>query len=220
MRGFVAKTAVLLRYIFKYFSQNTGAVALELACSVPVFMALLYYMHDVPKMEFYKSKTRFIAACAANMFQNISQKRADKRITKRDYAYISAVAPFARWNGSYFRSSMSASNPLFLHDQLVLYYVKGVGNNKVNVVWAMRFSPATPLPPERVNKLIFFNGGAATDAWCTLQVKTNTPIAASEIDKDFHLEEGEVAMILDCNLSPAGAYKGIPKVSDRTLSSY
>lgn len=71
---------------------QAGAVVLELAISIPVFLGLLYYIHDVPKYQRIHNRIKFCTICAVNMFQNMTINRADKRIRKADLPMIRAAS--------------------------------------------------------------------------------------------------------------------------------
>jgi hypothetical protein len=70
---------------------------IEFALAIPVFIAVLYYLHDAPKAKRINAKVDFCLYCAVNMLQNISQERENKRILLRDFAYIfGAATPVVR----------------------------------------------------------------------------------------------------------------------------
>jgi len=57
-----------------------GSILIEFAVCMPIFIILLFYIHDLVKIKRYYSQTEFVAQQMANILQNISQKRADKKI--------------------------------------------------------------------------------------------------------------------------------------------
>lgn len=69
-----------------------GAVLVEFAVCMPILIILLFYIHDLVRIKRYYSQTEFVAQQMANIIQNISQKRENKKITAEDLGYAVALA--------------------------------------------------------------------------------------------------------------------------------
>ncbi|MDR0555700.1 MAG: hypothetical protein LBG20_01650 [Holosporaceae bacterium] len=74
----------------------------------------------------------FCAHCAVNMCQNISQSRADKKITKRDLINISCICSLPFLGGGIRQYSLSDGNEGMV---MAMLYIKGTGINKARIVW-------------------------------------------------------------------------------------
>lgn len=88
-----------------------GAVVLELAIFIPVFLALLYCIHYVPKYQRIYSRVKFFTICAVNMFPNMTMNRAGKRIRKSDLPVIRAASALLFFGGGVKHFSYSNGFP-------------------------------------------------------------------------------------------------------------
>ncbi|MDR2781235.1 MAG: hypothetical protein LBB21_02125 [Holosporaceae bacterium] len=59
---------------------------------MPVLIAVVYYLHDIPKYRRMQSRIELVTHEMASILQNISQKRKDKRITFDDIKYAMSAA--------------------------------------------------------------------------------------------------------------------------------
>jgi hypothetical protein len=116
--------------------EKDGAILMEFAIAVPVLAALLYYVHDLPKYEHIRSKTKLCIHCAVNMLQNISQNSKDKRVTMQDIKRISCAAflpYFGPGTKQYQGGGGTASIPY--GGVVRLRYLEGRSNGIPMVLW-------------------------------------------------------------------------------------
>lgn len=171
---------------------QAGAVVLELAISIPVFLGLLYYIHDVPKYQRIHNRIKFCTICAANMFQNISMHRSDKKIYQRDLYKIragSAIPFFGTVTNMKFGSAIYGWACYFI-------CLQGVGTNQAQIKWRIR-QANNPLPIaidgfiDHPTKLTAFPQSYST------QINTQT------IGSGFSINKGEFVIISEMSLVPA-----------------
>ena len=99
-----------------------GAILIEFAFAVPVLFSLIYYVYDLAKMKRYNERMDFVGHQMAGMIQNISQNRADKRITKADLRNIISAAYTTIYPGdTQFLTPAGYPGPGFVHGKI--FYV-------------------------------------------------------------------------------------------------
>ncbi|MDR2781234.1 MAG: hypothetical protein LBB21_02120, partial [Holosporaceae bacterium] len=104
---------------------RVGAIFIELAIAMPVLIAVVYYLHDIPKYRRMHEKMKFAAHCAVSMMQ-----QHGKRITRLDLSYIRYASGLVICPGK------SMYLALFGYESLwYLYYVVGTGHNKSLTRW-------------------------------------------------------------------------------------
>ena len=151
---------------------------------------------------------QFCADCAANMFQSVSQGRANPKVTLQDFKYISCAAflPYFGGGTGQYESKTTAG-------VMVLHYVKGVGLNKAKIVWSISqsYAKAPPLRTADVrtsglhfpwHSLIHYNG-----------ISIGTVYDSDKILPDLKIKENEVKMIVNVNLTPSFYISGKRRVS-------
>jgi len=183
---------------------HRGAILIEFAVSIPVLLAVLYYMHDLPKYARMKERMKFCAHCAVNMFQNISQNRENKRITWNDYRYISAMSflpYFGAGTQQYFplwqspEGGFPASRPC---GQMTLAYIKGTGPNRAKIVWAViSYWAASPVSTSRDIRTFWELPTYVNVA----QTIVGREYAADQICKGLQINEGEVKIMIDAYIN-------------------
>ncbi|MDR1334039.1 MAG: hypothetical protein LBJ71_02365, partial [Holosporaceae bacterium] len=100
-------------------------------------IAVLYYLHDIPRLKRTQTQMNFCAHCAVNMIQNISQKRENKKIILQDFKYIFGPALIPHFGGGidqYRVGEVSLYKRGYLMDWM-LAYLKGMSNGQVKVLW-------------------------------------------------------------------------------------
>jgi len=114
---------------------SKGAILIEFAICMPILIILLFYIHDLMRIKRYYSQTEFVGQQTANMIQNISQNRTDKKITKKDLWHIHRLS----WLNLYPGDTMFLNkNSKFSMDHrpiTAIFYVKNVGDGKASCVW-------------------------------------------------------------------------------------
>ncbi|MDR1235732.1 MAG: hypothetical protein LBJ96_01875 [Holosporaceae bacterium] len=173
---------------------------MEFAFAIPVMIAVIYYLHDVPKLKRTQNSMKFCAHCAVNMFQNISLGRPNKRITLQDYKYISCSAFLPYYGGGTQQygglklESYAISTP-----QMSLCYLKGTGINKVKMIWAVVSNWGQPPPSRQIGTMRA--GASIHDHIMLPRVYTDTEYDASYICEDLKINAGEVKMMVDVYLN-------------------
>lgn len=192
--------------------KKCGAVVLELALSIPVFLALLYYMHDVPRLQELKSRSRFVTFCGINMLQNMTMKRADKRVTIADFIRVTCIAemPFVGGGTAHYSSTVSGVSPRQIQNQFTLFYVKGISSTKARIYWGITNNGCGN--PKIRNSAGLVTSGTPSWQWVTvIKAPIGKDVDQSSIHKDLHLQAGEAAMIVDNTFFPRGSLKYNPK---------
>ena len=129
-----SKNNKLNRYDFIKKSKR-GAILIEFAFAVPVLFSLIYYIHDLHRIKQIHNTLDFCAACAANMLQNISQGRNNKKITRYDCKYVACAAFHPYYGGTLKQYQQDDS---FLPAGMMnIYYIEGKENNKAVIRWAV-----------------------------------------------------------------------------------
>ncbi len=132
-----------------------GAIIIELAFSIPIFLYLIYYLHDIPKMQRYYNQMQFVSQQMAQMLQTISQGRSNKQITQKDIALVVRAAYLSAYPGTSAFTKRDDKGPFagpgFPHGQL--FYIKCENNGKASIKWMAKFqgggnntiTPANPI---------------------------------------------------------------------------
>lgn len=183
-------------YKFKFFQCSGGVILIEFAFCVSVFVTLILYAHDLMRISRIKERLSFCSECAVNMFQNISQQRANKRITIQDYRYISGAAfiPYDGGDVEHYGADGSIVHPAV---QMSVYYLKGIDDDKVKIIWAT-IPYAADVPTERREEII--KSGSIKPWVCEKGWRINQEYDAKSIHKDLHIKKDEVKILLDLYL--------------------
>lgn len=185
--------------------KTKGAVVLELALSIPVFLALLYYMHDVPKLQSIQNRVRFGTMCGVNMFQNVTQNRADEKVSRADFLRITCMAemPFIGGGVQHYSSTVSGKSPIQIQSQFTLFYVKGVSSTKARIYWGVT-NNGCGYPGLRTSAGLITSGTPSWQWVTVIKVPIGRDVDQSSIHEDLHIKAGEVAMIVDQAFFAAG----------------
>ena len=173
-------------------SRRRGAILIEFAFSIPVFLVLIYYMHDIPKAQRYKMQMQFVAQQMVQMFQTISQGRSNKRITQRDCALIGKAAYLTIFPGNSMNPTRLEYFPLGYFIEMYIFYVVGESNNKASVKWTMLLYGTDPGLP-----YVYIRTDKGHDG-TTLAFKTNAN--PSEICPELQIKPGEAKIIIEACL--------------------
>ncbi|MDR1334237.1 MAG: hypothetical protein LBJ71_03400 [Holosporaceae bacterium] len=165
-----------------------------------MIIAILYYLHDIPKYKRMQTQMDFCAHCGVSMFQNISAGRTNKRIRVQDLKYISCITfhPYFVGTKHYSVGDNWSSTKCFGH--VLLCYVKGVGENRAVMKWWFLNNWGSA-PPTRA--LTSAKSGH-TYTLTILNGNIGTEYDASYIHKDLKIKNGEVKMIFEVMLYPDG----------------
>jgi hypothetical protein len=118
---------------------SRGVVLIEFAVCMPVLIILLFYINDLVRLKRYYSQTEFVAQQAANMIQNISQKRGAEdptklKITKPDLQHIFTLATLTIYPDNNF-CSIYRGHKYGHFGEIFLHYIKGNDNGTADVIW-------------------------------------------------------------------------------------
>jgi len=179
---------------------SRGAILIEFAVCMPVLIILLFYINDLMRIKRYYSQTEFVAQQMANIIQNISQKRTDKRITLTDLNHAAALAWLTVYAGDTLKKGYSAGAPVNASPWIFIYYVKGTSGNKATNVWGIRISCRNHAPAwDKVQS-------SGNDSHSGLKWGTN--VDPSYIHPSLKINEGEYKLIIEnsFNWNSAFAY--------------
>lgn len=171
-----------------------GAVLVEFAVWMPLLIILLFYIYDLMKMKRYYSQTEFVGQQIANMIQNISQRRSEQLLTKKDFQNITAVAWLTMFPGkSLYKKEMLGYVP-----GIFIYYVKGVENGKAKYCWRVWSSYENTTSPSSEDSHWDF-GTTETYHFSTLKWN-NESVSPSSIYPSLKISSGESKIIVEAAL--------------------
>lgn len=110
--------------------KNIGAILIEFAFAVPVFLILVYYVHDLPRMKLMQRKMQFVAYESAAILQNIARQK--NRITKNDIVEAVSLSYLTIFPGNTLFCSKDRMAPLGYIPFMSVYCVTGKENK---VIW-------------------------------------------------------------------------------------
>lgn len=136
------------------------------------------------------------------LFNNVSQNRADKKITLMDLRYSVATAFLTLYPGitMYYQNKGHALGH-FPHP--VIFYVKGLENGNASCIWRVQLHPSKAGIGETPQKM---DAGVAKNHHqiCTVQYKTDA--APSKIYPSLKINPGEVKIIIESIIFHSGGY--------------
>ena len=113
--------------------ENSGTVLIEFAICIPILVILLFYANDLVRLYRYHSQTEFVAQQIVNILQNISQKREDKTITRKDLGLSLCLAGLTVYPDSLSMFQDGSKKYRFCHiPQVMVFYVKGLDNGNAS----------------------------------------------------------------------------------------
>ncbi|MDR1235733.1 MAG: hypothetical protein LBJ96_01880 [Holosporaceae bacterium] len=158
-----------------------GAIFIEFAFAIPVLIAIIYYLHDVPKYKRMQAKMNFCAHCAVNMIQNNRTK-----ITKSDLAKIFSAAFLTVFPGKGQFGITDKCSPL-----AYVFYVRGEDNGRAGVIWMWDSGGQGSSPFS--NSSVKVSAGSFANSNRPVRYKTGAP---KEIYENLSIRPGEVKMIV------------------------
>jgi len=115
---------------------SRGAILIEFAVCMPILIILLFYIDDLVRIKRYYSQTEFVAQQFANIVQNISQKRTDKKIKIDDLRCCFSAAYLSLYPGT--TMFFKGQGHEFAHIPYIeVYFVRGLEHGKASVFWRM-----------------------------------------------------------------------------------
>ncbi len=171
-----------------------GSILIEFAICMPILIILLFYIHDLIKIKRMYSQTEFVAQQFANIIQNISQKRENKKITANDLKYAMTLAYQTVYPG---KTMFGQGNGLpFVHvPHPIIYYVKGNQDGTATAVWGTALwtnDIVATRSPETIKT------GTLTTSHDLSKIKNvGTNVSPSQIYPTLKIGPGEVKIIVE-----------------------
>ena len=195
-----------LKYLAKQFSKfptprhenklmgRKGSIIIEFAICMPILIILLFYFHDLVKLKRYYSQTEFAAQQFANIIQNISQKRGNKRITNNDLRYACYLSHLTIYPGT-----MMLSNEIgygFAHRQeLFMAYVVGNSDGTASCKWTLHLPTAGATSPKTYEII-----KSKKESPYSSLIKFKSNAAPSEIYPTLKVSSGEEKIIVESTI--------------------
>ena len=157
-------------------------------------MALIYYLHDVPKLQRYQQQMDFVAQQMVQMLQTVSQQRTNKRITQNDIVNVARAAYLTVFPGVSMVPIRNEWLPIGFYIECFFYGVRGEPNNKASVKWT--------------KQLYFLNETYVTVGVGSSNyvVQNKQHVHPSEICSSLTIKDGEIKIIVECHLRYGLAY--------------
>lgn len=159
---------------------------------MPILIVLLFYINDLVRIKRYYSQMEFVAQQMANIIQNISQKRENKKITINDLKYAMTLAYQTVYPGK--TMFWQGSGLPFVHiPHPIIYYVKGNDNGTATTVWGKPLwtNDSSVVSPETIKS------GTQTSSHDVSLINMGTDIPPSQIYPTLKIEPKEVKIIIE-----------------------
>ncbi len=187
--------------------KDSGAILIEFAFAIPILSLTLFFMTDAPRYYYIKAKMHNSTHFAANMIQNISQFKSDKRISSTDLSRIFCAAFINQYSGVQLYATGSNVYPLGYSFSAYVYYVECYDDsNKARVVWAWHNVDVSE--PEKYEYEIL--EGNHTDSIVTYSATTPSSIYRKGTE-ELTMEKGDAKIIIEVALVPKGSSTGDDK---------
>lgn len=120
--------------------EKIGAVLIEFAFAIPVFLVLLYYIHDLPKHKLLARKMQFVTNEMSAILQNIALQRSNEGsvIKKNDFLNAMRLAYLSIFPGNTMTWLGNNCWPLGYGPYAAAIYVKGTGNGIGQGKWIVK----------------------------------------------------------------------------------
>lgn len=115
-----------------FLKQTKGAILVEFAFCISVFIIIIFYVYDLCLLKRVNSYMKSAACYAVNMLQNVSQNRSNKQLTRTDIENIARAWVLTLPISLDFIAGKT-KNELLLVTAITL--VKGTEVNKCKVLW-------------------------------------------------------------------------------------
>ncbi|MBQ7674330.1 MAG: hypothetical protein IJT36_07450 [Alphaproteobacteria bacterium] len=109
----------------KFCSANYGGILIEFAFSVPIIIALLFFINDHYRFYELKDKVKSSAYLFASMIQQITNNRTDKQISMNDIRRML----YASCLNLFHTNSAFTPSPFGILLNVCLYHVKRISND-------------------------------------------------------------------------------------------
>ena len=115
-----------LRRMLSAKDHHKGGILIEFAFSIPVCIALLFFIHDHYRFYELQNKVKNSAYFAASMLQQIKNTKSDKQLTKYDFGRIA----YASCLNFFHTNSMFYPYPFGIYYDVDFFYVKKISSNE------------------------------------------------------------------------------------------
>ncbi|MDR1982449.1 MAG: hypothetical protein LBQ08_01460 [Holosporaceae bacterium] len=174
---------------------HIGAIMIEFALAIPLLITILYYMHDIPKYKRIQSKMEFAAHCAANILQNVSKNRTNKRITWNDMKYALIQGGMTFYPETSVFCIGGERTHIYGHClSTFVHCVKGLEDGKASVLWQIMYSSQNNTTPAEN-----FNTGVLEGHACSV-VKYLQNVDPSSILEGLKINKDEIKILIEYGL--------------------
>lgn len=174
----------------RFRKSRSGVILLEFAFSIPVFLALIYYVHDLPKMKRWNRKMQFVAYQYAQILQTISANCADKRITAQNIKNVMKMAYLSIFPGITMFQTSRSHFPLGYWPHMWIYCIKGVSDTQACFMWEVSCYPGD----------VYFD----TDTHSSRHIRSiinytkGKTVSTSSIYPNLTIKKDEIKIIIEC----------------------
>jgi Flp pilus assembly protein TadG len=168
----------------------TGAILIEFAIAIPVLILLVYYLHDIPRLKHLNSRMKFCAHCMANILQNVSQDREDKKITLSYLRNTVAAAYLSIFPGKTIYTTSKSHAPFGYVLSGQIYCVKGLDNGNVSVMWCYRWHAADNSPSPSTITIQTYRDPRSL-------VNTGTNVSPPSIYPGLSIQSGQIKILVE-----------------------
>jgi hypothetical protein len=137
---------------------------------------------------------KFCAHCLANMLQNVSQNRENKKITLNDIRYVMTGAYQAFYPGTTM-FSLTSSKPFRHHychwPNGFIHCVKGNGNGTASVLWSVIFYTHDRKTPQMIE------AGTRVNHYDSI-IRTLKNVSPEQIYKGLKISGEEIKIMVEC----------------------
>ena len=153
---------------------------------------MIYYAHDLPKMQRWHRQTQFVTDQMAQIIQS-----HNRRITIDDLINAGKMAYLTIFPGETMLAKKMFYYPLGYVAAYGIFYVKGVGENKTSVIWSAYFAVDG-----------YCNYTARNGVWyqfsstylSLFKSKSLTDATSTQIHPKLRIKQGETKIIVECAL--------------------
>lgn len=131
------RESVCNRLIDIFYRNIKGSILIEFAFAIPVFLALIYYIHDAPQAQRWQQQMRFVSEQIIQGIQTVSQSRSTdkKRITLTDLKHIFCSSFLSIFDGTsmFAISKCKCKYGYFPHFSILS--IRGIEYGRAKVIW-------------------------------------------------------------------------------------
>lgn len=169
--------------------RKVGAILIEFAFAIPVFLVLIYYIHDLPKQKLMQRKMQFVAYETAAILQSMAVQRSaeGKLITLEDIKKAPRLSYLSFYPGNTMLNENFDGSPLGYFPRIQVYYAVGTGVNRGKVVWIIG-----------TNRDYSSQVHSTDSTYTALLSCKGVELEASSIYPSLKINRDEVKIIVEC----------------------